>query len=107
MTTDLTPDKPRSVAPGMEMVIVAGESYDIADESGQGLALIGQESPWAMEFLRAYDAWESIFRTLGATHEQTLASWKAVEDKWAMMPTRLVKEMPSYRAGGIIVPGGG
>jgi len=96
----------RSVAPGMEMVIVAGELYDIADESGQGLHLKGVESPWVMEFLRAFDAFRSIRNTLGREHEQSVAAWKAVEDSWEQMPLRLVQDMPSYRAGGIIVPGG-
>lgn len=98
--------KLRTVAPGLEMVIVAGELYDIADESGQGLSLKGVESPWVMEFLTAYDAFRQIRRTLGRDNEATQAAFKLVEDKWETMPMRLVQDMPSYRAGGIIVPGG-
>jgi len=99
------PDK-LSVAPGMEMVIVAGELYEVEDVSGQSLGLKGVESPWVMDFLRAYDAYRSIRRTLGGDHHQTLTAFAAVEDEWAQMPMRLVQDMPSYRVGGIIVPGG-
>lgn len=90
----------------MEMVITAGEAYDITDDSGQGLALIGKESPWVMEFLSAYDAFRQIHRLLGRDNEQTVAAFKAVEEKWDDMPMRLVREMPSFRAGGLVVPGG-
>jgi len=96
----------RTAAPGTEYTVVAGEHYDIEDESGQGLALKGVESPWVMEFLSAYDAFRSIRNTLGRDHEQTIAAFVALEDKWDDMPLRLVGEMPSIRAGGIIVPGG-
>ena len=99
--------KARSVAPGLEMVITAGELYDISDESGQGLHLKGVESPWVLEFLAAYDAWRNIGRTLGTDHEQSAAAYRAVEDKWVTMPMRLVQDLPSYRVGGIVVPGGG
>lgn len=99
-------EAPRTVAPGMEMVITAGELYDIKDESGQGLALKGVESPWVMEFLKAYDAWREIGKVLGWRHEQADAAALAIEDRWAHMPLRLVQEMPSYRTGGIIVAGG-
>ena len=106
MTQESTPDKVRTVAPGLEMVIVAGELYDISDESGQGLHLKGVESPWVMQFLEAYDAFRNIRRTLGRDHEQTQASFHAVEDLWDRMPMWLVNEMPSFRAGGLVVPGG-
>lgn len=96
----------QSVAPGMEMVIVAGELYDINDESGQGLALKGIESPWAMDFFRAYDAFRALRNVLGREHEQTAAAFRAVEDVWDRMPIRLVQDMPSYKAGGLVVPGG-
>ena len=99
-------DNDKSVAPGMEMVITAGELYEVEDMSGQNLNLKGIESPWVMDFLRAYDAFRSVRRTLGADHQQSLVAFAAVEDEWAMMPMRLVQDMPSYRAGGIIVPGG-
>jgi hypothetical protein len=97
----------RTAAPGTEYVVVAGEHYDINDESGLGLSLKGVESPWVLEFLAAYDAWRNIRRTLGEAHEQSVAAFLSVEEKWEEMPLRLVKEMPSFKvAGGIIVPGG-
>lgn len=95
-----------SVAPGTEYVVVAGELYDILDESGKGLSLKGIESPWVMEFLAAYDAFRNIRRTLGAGHEQTIAVFQGLEDKWDEMPMRLVRDMPSFKVGGIVVPGG-
>lgn len=94
------------VAPGMEMVITAGELYDIADETGQGLSLKGVESPWAMEFFRAFDAYLAIRKSLGRDHEQTADSFERVMEAWEQMPLRIVQDMPSYKVGGIIVPGG-
>jgi hypothetical protein len=95
-----------TIAPGTEYVVVAGELYDIEDESGKGLSLKGVESPWVMEFLSAFDAFRSIRNALGREHEQSVAAWQALEEKWEQMPMRLVRDMPSFRAGGIIVPGG-
>lgn len=91
----------------MDMVIVAGELYEIQDDSGQNLNLKGVESEWAMSFLKAYDSFRAIRKTLGRDHEQTQAAFMAVEEMFDNMPVRLVLDMPSYRAGGIIVPGGG
>ena len=95
-----------TAAPGTEYVVVAGELYDITDESGKGLSLKGVESPWVLEFLAAYDAFRQIRAALGRDHEQSVSSYQALEDKWEEMPLRLVREMPSFRAGGIILPGG-
>ena len=96
----------KTVAPGMEMVIVAGELYDIQDESGQGLSLKGVESPWAMDFFKAFDAYLAIRKSLGRDHAQTLDAFERVMEQWEQMPLRLVQDMPSYKVGGIIVPGG-
>lgn len=97
----------RSIAPGTEYIVIAGELYDIEDDSGKGLSLKGVESPWVMEFLAAYDAFRNIRRTLGAEHEQTITSFQRVEDVWDEMPMRLIRDMPSFKTvGGIIVPGG-
>lgn len=98
--------KPDTVAPGTEYVVEAGMLYEITDNNGVALSIKGVESPWVMEFLKAYDAWQSIGRTLGPSHEQTMVSRVAVDEKWDEMPLRLVQDMPSYRAGGIVVPGG-
>jgi hypothetical protein len=96
----------RTAAPGTEYIVVAGELYDIEDDTGKGLSLKGVESPWVLEFLAAYDAFRAIRTSLGRDHEQSVAAFVALEEKWEMMPMRLVRDMPSFRAGGIIVPGG-
>lgn len=93
------------LAPGMSQVIVAGEHYTITDDNGQELELIGKDDPAVIEFLHAFDAWQSICNTLGHGHDSAVAQFTIVLDKWSHLPDRLLTDMPSYRAGGIVIPG--
>jgi hypothetical protein len=88
----------------MEVVVTAGEFYNIEDDTGQGLSIKAIESEYAMNLLRAYDAFRVIRATLGDDHEQTMAAFEAVERAFDEMPDRLAREMPSRRAGGIVIP---
>lgn len=93
------------VAPGMTQVIVAGESYVLKDDKGAELELKGADDPQVVEFLHSFDAWQTICTTLGHGSDAAVSQFEDVLTKWQSMPERLVSGMPSYRAGGIMVPG--
>jgi hypothetical protein len=93
------------VAPGMTQVIVAGESYILKDDNGKELELKGADDPKTIEFLHAFDAWQAITTTLGHSSDAAVSQYEEVLTKWRALPERLVTGMPSYRAGGIMVPG--
>ena len=94
-----------SVAPGMTQVIVAGESYVLKDDGGQELELKGADDPLVIEFLHSFDAWQTICTTLGHGSDAAVSQYEDVLTKWRGLPERIVTGMPSYRAGGIVIPG--
>lgn len=94
-----------SVAPGMTQVIVAGESYVITDDNGKELELKGTDDPKVTEFLHAFDTWHTICTTLGHASDAAVSQYEELMNRWGEMPERIVTGLPSYRAGGIVVPG--
>lgn len=93
------------LAPGMTQVVVAGETYVLKDNNDEELELVGRDDPKVIDFLEAFDAWQSISNTLGHGHASAVAQFTVVLDKWRDMPDRVLTAMPSYRAGGVLIPG--
>lgn len=93
------------LAPGMTQIVVAGDTYVLKDDNGDELELVGRDDPKVVYFLEAFDAWQSICNTLGHGHSSAVAQFTIVLDKWREMPDRVLTAMPSYRAGGVLIPG--
>lgn len=100
------PKRGSSVAPGMTQPIEAGQQYTITDTEGQELLLEGRDDPLVIEFLHAFDHFLLVDRTMPEdAHSIHDAAWKTVREKWEALPMRIVNELPSVRAGGIVIPG--
>jgi hypothetical protein len=93
-----------TLAPGMSQVIVAGESYTLLDDKGAELELVGRDDPQVVEFLHAFDSYLTMLAALGSV-DATQAQYRTVMELFRNLPDRLVRDFPSVRAGGIVVPG--
>jgi hypothetical protein len=104
-----TPHFPQgsTVAPGMTQVVEAGTIYVIEDNEGEKLEIEGRDHPLVIEFINAFDHWLLLDKTMPKDAEQVRdAAWAEVIAKWDAMPGHIVKNLPSVRAGGIVLPGG-
>jgi len=91
-----------SIAPGMERIVVAGETLVIQDEAGQEFAVTGRDSEEVMQFLQEFDRWFTLVQK-NITGAVLTAQWFAVKETFNNLPLRIQRELPSFAGGGVIV----
>lgn len=88
----------RSLAPGMEEIVRAGDSLIIRDSDGQEVAITARESEETMDFLKAFDEWFHV-KEGGLAPQLEPQLWTAVRSKFNALPMRLQRELPSLKGG--------
>lgn len=99
------PNTPSKVAPGMTLPVTAGEQYTLTDDNGEALVIEARDDPKVIEFLSAFDTYITVRNTIPdeSSHIHEAAFSKAIE-LFEALPKRVQEQMPSQKAGQIIVP---
>jgi hypothetical protein len=85
----------KSVAPGTELIVRAGEMYEIEDDKHEVVGIVAKESEWTIDFLTLFDEWRELSRGPGINPMLTNMAWQKLIAKWQCMPPRLRRELPS------------
>lgn len=95
-------DPVRTLAPGMEEVIQAGDTLEITDANGQKIAVTAREADNTMAFLKAFDEWLMAKERVPAGHVLD-AMWLGVKTTFNNLPMKVQLQLPSLKGGGVIV----
>lgn len=99
--SNFPPMKPSNLAPGMDMVVIAGEYYTIKDVNGDEAGIEGRDDPLTIEFIKAYDEWRMLVRA-GMT-EQVKGARVRMNAAFDDLPNRIKDNLPSRRSG-LVIP---
>lgn len=94
----------REVTPGMEEVIQAGDSMEIQDREGQTFVVTAREHEKTIAFLDAFDQW--LIAKEKVTNKPLLDTYyAAVIATFYNLPNHILRQLPSYKTRGVILPG--
>lgn len=103
---DFPPRQPSSVAPGMSYTVHAGDELVIKDMNDEEMSVVAKEHPDVLEFINAFDSFMLVKNTMPDTAQGIHQSaWDDVMEKFDKLPKHVQEQLPSIRAGGIVIPG--
>jgi hypothetical protein len=94
--SDLSIEESKRIAPGERHVVKAGELHVIEDDNAEHIEIEGRESDEAMAVLIALDNYLTAKRA-GVTGIVIQSLERAVDMAYDVLPSRIVRELPSHR----------
>ncbi len=92
------------MAPGMDQVVQAGDTLVMRDNDGNEFSISGRLDDATLAFLKAFDEWFHANRAPARLHQDILAAMHArMVTAFNDLPMWLQQELPSFRAGGIVL----
>jgi hypothetical protein len=94
------------MAPGLEQVIEAGDTLVLRDNDQHEFAVTARECTETMDFLKAFDEWFTAKQRGGFSMGILDALWNNVSITFNALPMRIQRDLPSFKAGGVLLKGG-
>jgi hypothetical protein len=94
-----------NLAPGMNLVVIAGQYYTITDINGNDTGVEGRDDPLTLAFIHAYDEWHTAMKFLGGMGSpQERSARYRLDQMFEALPKRIKDDLPSRRSG-LVIPG--